>query len=121
MDVTKLVQEDFHQKNSDDPITITLTFTDLNAEAQEDFKDHYRTGRLVITAEARYDPATQRADVQQYGERVVMPEFAPFFAAEGDGARVADLKALYIQIRDNAVPELPAPGTKDAMIAALRG
>jgi predicted ATP-dependent endonuclease of OLD family len=119
-DVTRLVHEDFHQKNTTESITITLTFTDLNAEAQEDFKDYYRNGKLVITAEAAFDPTTQRADVQQYGERLVMQEFAKYFEAEGDSAKVTDLKALYNQIRDTAVRDLPAPDTKDAMINALR-
>ena len=48
-----------------------------------------------------------------------MPELAPFFKAEGDGAKVAELKTIYNTIRET-ITDLPAPGTKDAMIQALR-
>src|SRR5579864_7022558 len=81
-DLTRLSEEDFHQKNTSEPITITLTFTDLSPEAQADFAAYYRDAKLIITAEAVFDRGTQRAEVKQYGERMVMPEFAEFFAVE---------------------------------------
>lgn len=118
-DLTRLTEEDFHRKNVAEPITITVTFTDLSSEAQADFGAYYREGRLIITAEAMFDQRTGQAEVKQYGERMVMPEFAIFFAKEGDGAKVSELKAVYAQIR-SAVGDLPAAATKDAMLQALR-
>jgi hypothetical protein len=44
--------------------------------------------------------------------------FKPFFKAEGDNKKVAELKILYDKIRKD-YPVLPSPGTKDAMIQAL--
>jgi predicted ATP-dependent endonuclease of OLD family len=118
-DLTCLVEEDFHQKNTTEPITITLTFTDLSGEAQADFAAYYRDGKLIITAEAIFDETTQRAEVKQYGERMVMPEFARFFASEGDGGKVADLKSMYAEIRAS-VTDVPPATTKDAMLQTLR-
>lgn len=119
-DLTSLVQEDFHQKNTDESITITLTFTDLSPAAQQDFKDYYRNDKLIVTAEARFNTETQTASVQQYGERLGMEEFASFFKSEGTGAKVAELKEIYNQLRSEVAKDLPAPGPKDAMVQALR-
>lgn len=119
VDVTRLVEEDFHKKNTTEPITITLTFSDLSPEAQADFAAYYRGGKLIITAEAVFDPGSQRAEVKQCGERMVMPEFAEFFKKQGDGVRVSDLKTIYGEIRASFT-DMPAAATKDAMLQALR-
>jgi putative ATP-dependent endonuclease of the OLD family len=118
-DITHLVEEDFYQKNTIEPITITLTFAKLSPEAQADFAAYYRDGKLIISAEAVFDPSTRRAEVKQHGERMVMAEFAGFFEAASDGAKVADLRTKYAEAK-SAVPGLPAATTKDAMTQALR-
>jgi hypothetical protein len=68
---------------------------------------------------AIFDEATGKAEVKQYGQRLGMPDFKPFFRALGDNEKVAELKKLYVSIRET-FPDLPAPGTKDVMIKALR-
>lgn len=118
-DLLKLDKEDFHHKNTKIPIVITVTFEDLSAEAQEDFKDYFRQGKLVVSAVANWSEEDQFAEVRQYGERLGMEDLKPFFKAEGDGVSVADLKKLYASIRETH-PDLPSPGTKQAMIDALR-
>jgi predicted ATP-dependent endonuclease of OLD family len=117
-DVVNLSQEDFHQKKTDAPIKITVTFTDLNEKAQEDFKDYYRQGKLIVSAIAKYDAAANRAEVKQYGQRLGMADFRPFFEAASGGAKVADLKVTFEELRKNFA-DLPPSGTKDAMISAL--
>lgn len=114
-----LQEEDFHCRKTEDPIKVTVTFTHLSAEAQEDFKDYYRQEKLVISAVANYDSASKTAEVKQTGMRLVMKAFSPFFAAEGDKKSVAELKELYKGIREKCV-DLPAPGTKAQMMEALR-
>jgi len=47
-DLLRLDKEDFHHKNTRDPIIITVTFEDLNADAQADLKDYYRQGKLTV-------------------------------------------------------------------------
>lgn len=114
-----LDEEDFHQRNLKEPITITATFTDLSAEAQNDFANYYRQGKLIISAVARWEEASRTAPVLQYGERTVMAEFAPFFKAEGDRASVSELKKIYLGLQDT-YPALPSPGTKQSMVDSLR-
>ena len=118
-DLSQLDREDFHQKNTAEPIEITVTFTDLSPEAQQDFSNYYRQGKLIVSAVATFNDATGKAEVRQYGQRLVMPGFKEFFRAVGDNKKVAELKTLYAEIQKN-FGDLPAAGTKDAMIEALR-
>lgn len=118
-DLSTLSEEDFHHKNTDDPITITVIFTDLNEDAQNEFSDYYRQGKLVVSAVAVYDKATHKAEVKQYGQRLGVEAFKPFFKALGDNAKVSELKTLYENIRI-MLPELPGSGTKESMVQALR-
>jgi predicted ATP-dependent endonuclease of OLD family len=37
-DLVNLDEEDFHHRKTETPITITVTFGDLNADAQDDFR-----------------------------------------------------------------------------------
>ena len=117
--VGQLVEEDFHQKNTNCPIRITVEFTDLSTEAQKDFADYFRHGKLVVTAVAEFDSNTNQAVVKQYGQRSGIVEFAQFFKAESNNVKVPELKEIYRVIKDQ-FPSLPASGIKSAMINNLR-
>ena len=110
--------EDFHCKNTADPIQITVTFCDLSEEAQAEFSDYARQGRLVVSAVAIFNEAAGKAQVKQYGQRFGMTAFRPLFDAISDGRKFIELKEIYKEIR-NSYSDLPAPGTKAAMQAAL--
>lgn len=117
--LVRLDAEDFHHRNTKDPVIITVTFDQLSEEAQNDFKEYFRQGKLIISAKAVWNEEDKCAEVTQYGMRLGMDDFRQFFRDEGDGATVADLKKVYAGIREKH-PELPAPTTKAAMIEALR-
>ncbi len=114
-----LEKEDFHHRNTDEPIEITATFTDLNLEAQKKLAHYYRQGKLVVSAIAKWDEKTNSAPVIQYGKREVMKEFVPFFKAFEDDVKVDELRALYASCKQTA-SALPTATTKPAMHAALR-
>jgi len=118
-DVAFLTEEDFHHKDTSKPIRITVTFTELSAQAQEDLKAYVRQGQLVVGAVAEWNAEAGRAEVRQVGSRLVMNKFKPFFQALDQSARVADLKEHYSKARKE-VPDLPEAKTKDAMRTALR-
>ena len=118
-DLSRLELEDFHCKNTEIPIRITVTFCNLSEEAQDDFSDYVRQGRLVVTAAATFDEASGTAQVKQFGQRLGMTALRPFFEALGESKRVGELKEIYTGLR-STYPELPAPGSKDAMVTALR-
>ena len=118
-DLGRLIEEDFHLKNTDTPIRITVTFTDLDEEAQNDFKDYYRQGKLVVSSTATFDANTGEAEVKQYGNRSGIRKFAQFFELESSRARVAELGETYNRLRDDW-PNLPQAKTKAEMKQALQ-
>ena len=119
LDLLTLEREDFFQQDTSKTITITAVFTGLSTQAQKDLKDYYRHDRLVISAVACWDESTEAAVVEQHGERLVMPEFAPFFEAVKAGKKVDELRRLYAELRGNC-PDLPSVSTKVDMRGALR-
>ena len=116
--LSKLDREDFHRKETGSPIIITVTFTDLDEEAQADFADYVRQGQLVVSAVATYDQESGVAAVKQFGQRLGILAFAPFFEADGDGKNVAELKEIYLNLQETFT-DLPKPGPKNAMVQAL--
>jgi len=119
LDTRVLKEEDFHGKNTSEPVEITITFSDLSSEAKGELAHYVRHDQLVVSVEARFDATTGRADVKQYGRRMVIKDFAPFFEAEKANKKVAELKEIYSKARET-FSDLPSPGTKDAMTQALR-
>lgn len=121
-DVTSLTPEDFYMHDTTEPIEITVTFADLPAEAQADFKEYVRQGKLIVSCKATFDGKSNRAEVKQFGQRLGMAAFKPFFRAYGDGEPVGTLKAAFEQLESGSA-ELAAKNskkTKDAMYQTLR-
>lgn len=108
--------EDFHHKNTDEPIEITLTFENLSQDAQGDFKAYYRNGKLVVSAIAKWDG--EKAEVKQFGSRLVMTEFAPFFSGFAK-LSAKELKELYTGYSEKYA-DLPSVSTKGDMEKSLR-
>jgi putative ATP-dependent endonuclease of the OLD family len=119
LDTRGLQEEDFHGKNIKEPIAITITFSGLSQEAKQELAHYVRQGQLVVSIEAQFDPIKGKAAVKQFGCRMVIRDFASFFAAEKEGKKVAELKDIYIKIREQ-YSDLPTPGTKEAMLRELR-
>ncbi len=117
--LTKLDKEDFHQKNTEEPVEITVTFNDLSDEAAADFNAYYRQKKLIISAVATWNDDVGYAEVRQFGQRLVMAEFAPYFEKLESGALVADLKEAYKELQLQ-FSDLPSETVKDRMTSALR-
>ena len=117
-DMEKLDKEDFHGCVIDKPVEITVTFEDLNPEAQEDFKHYFRQGKLVVTAKAEWNDSLGYAEVKQYGQRLGIEEFKKYFEMEESGAKAADLQALYKTFRVT-YPDLPDVKVKATMVEAM--
>lgn len=118
-DLVNLTEEDFFKKRTAKTITITLTFEDLSEDAQADFKDYYRGGKLIVSAEAKWDTEAQTAVVLHKGQRFVHPDFKVYFAKDSDGESVQVLKDTYAEIRGK-YPDLPDVKVKAQMAGALR-
>lgn len=123
-EVTKLDKEDFHRKNTDEPIRITVTFSDLSDEAAADFKAYYRQCELIVSAVATWNENIGYAEVRQFGERLVMGDLAPYFEKLEGGAKATELKEAYRELRIQH-SDLPAEtvkdGSYDRRVARVRG
>lgn len=118
-DVVNLSAEDFHKKNTSTPIRITVTFIDLNDEAKEDFKDYFRQDKLIISSEATFNSALNKAEVRQYGQRLGMEEFRVYFEANKTGKTANELKEIYKGLKE-IFTTLPTATIKDSMEGALK-
>jgi len=118
-DLSKLTNEDFHHKITDEPVKITVTFTELSDAAKDELSDYVRQDKLIVSSVAKYDSNTDSAEVKQYGNRLGLQDFRKFFEAEKNGKVVKDLKLIYQDLQ-KAYPDLPTAGTKIAMADALR-
>ncbi|WP_198303891.1 AAA family ATPase [Aeromonas veronii] len=117
----KLSEDDFHHKNTNLPIKITVTFGDLSVKAKEDLAAYVRQNELTVTAEATYDPDTGYASVKQYGQRKVISAFASWFDAQKSGEKVPELIRIYNSIKtEPQYRSLADVKTKGGMESALR-
>jgi len=117
--LSQLEAEDFHAKDTANPIEITVTFGNLTEEEKAEFATYYRQEKLIITASATYDPSAGHAVVRQFGNRLVMEDFAPFFEAQKKAAKAAELKEIFDALRIT-YPEIEGAASTDARSAALR-
>lgn len=115
----RLTEEDYFQRDTTRTIRITLTFEELDENAQAGLAAYARQGEVTVTAEAKFDPSVGHGVVRHYGQRLAMKEFARFFDAEKAGGKVAELNPMYEELRTEFT-ELPGATSKDAKIAALQ-
>ena len=99
-DVKNLDEEDFFQKQTGEPIEIKVTFTDLSGEAKQDLKHYVRGDQLIITVRAVFNDGV--AMIQQFGSRMVIADFIPFFEA----TKAGDKKIVYEKLQ-SSYPDLP--------------
>lgn len=118
-DTQKLCDEDFFRRQTDSPIRITLTFTDLSDAAKEELADYVRQDEIVVSAEAEYDPNSELAVVRHYGQRLGMERFREFFEADKSGAKAPALNEIYRRLKEE-YEGLPNAASKAAKAEALQ-
>jgi putative ATP-dependent endonuclease of the OLD family len=117
--VSELDEEDFHARNTQEPIEITVTFDELSDDALKVFSNYARQGVLVVTAKASFDPQARTAVVRQFGQRFGMEKFRRFFEMYGDSKPAAELRSEYNQLCIE-FQDLPSVNSKDACRDALQ-
>ncbi|MBT3140433.1 ATP-dependent endonuclease [Ruegeria litorea] len=100
-EINNFSDEDFHARNTEEPIKITVTFDELGEEAREEFKHYARAGQLVVHAEiCKAKDGTFKRTIR--GERLIFQPFREYFEAKGAKDRGAVFKKLqdsYKEIR----------------------
>lgn len=114
-DTTKLKDEDYFNKNVENPIRITVTFDGLSNTAQADLSAYFRQEQLIVTVEAIFDPGLGYGLCKYFGQRLGMNEFRPFFDAEKAGARAADLTQIYERLQQQFIDLQNARSKEDRM------
>jgi len=117
-DMLTLSKEDFHLSDTSRPVKIEAEFDDLDAEAQEDFKAYYRNGKLIISAVAEWNEATQSAPVIQYGQRLGIEAFRIYFEKDKAQEKAPELQAVYDNLKAQ-YSGLPTAKTKQDKVDAL--
>lgn len=118
-DLCKLSIDDFHHKDTTQPIAITVTFSDLSDSAKTSLSDYVRQDKLIVTAKAEYDEGTERAEVKQFGNRLGMTSFRSWFEAEKEKKSASDLKEIFSNLRKEW-SEIETASSKADMADALR-
>ena len=116
---TTITSEDYHLRNTANPIRVEIVFTDLSATAQHDFKHYVRDGQLRVFTEITFDPSTGTGLPKQHGIRPGMEDFRQFFIAEKNKTSVAGLRSIFESLRET-YPDIPTARTKAAMIDSLQ-
>ena len=118
--IDALVAEDYHRKNTDERIEITVTFNELSDAAKLELRDYVRNEELIVSAIAVFDELKGRAVVKQVGSRQALAEFVPFFDAYKAGSPAATLTLIFEQLR-RAHPAIADGRSKEAKRDALHG
>jgi len=118
-DLCRLSIEDFHHKNIDEPIKITVTFIELSDKAKEDLSDYVRQDKLIVSSIAKYDNDKNIAEVKHYGNRLGFCDFREYFEADKNGENVKGLKSIYHKLKQK-YDDLPKASTKGKMSQSLQ-
>ena len=113
-EINNFSDEDFHARNTDDPIKITVIFHELGEDAVEEFKHYARAGQLVVHAEiTKTEDGTFKRVTR--GERLIFPPFREFFEAKGAGDRREVFKSL--RERYKGIQNATTDGDRSAALA----
>lgn len=121
-DVAILSSEDFHNGNTKHPIEITVTFCNLSETAKKILSHYVRQEKLVVTAVATFDELSERAPVEQKGERMIYKKFSAWFEAEKNKTLVDPLREIFFDVVGGVsdFPDIGKRPSKPAMQKALR-
>lgn len=115
----RITAEDFHLKDTSNPIKIQLVFTGLSKAAQADLKDYVRNDELRVLLKISLNPNDGKPLFSQHGIRMGMKDFSDFFESEKAGASAKDLTVMYANLQAS-YPKLPKAASKAARKNALQ-
>lgn len=92
-EINSFSEDDFHVRDTSQPIKIRITFDELSEAAEEEFKHYVRSGLLIVQAEiARDEKGNFNRTIR--GERLIFEPFKIFFEAKTASDRGKVFKAL---------------------------
>lgn len=92
-EINSFSEEDFHNRDTSDPIVIKITFHQLSDDAADEFGHYVRAGLLVVQSEVAVNSDGSFKKLVR-GERLVFSPFKEFFEAKSAKARGNIFKRL---------------------------
>jgi len=108
----RYTEEDFYAGETSQPISITVTFTDLIEEEKRFFQKYIEGGELAVEKTMEWPPG--RGSQWYHGMSLQNPEFDSFLKAAGPNLRIG-----YNELR-NRHPELPSYTNQNDATEALK-
>lgn len=115
-EIRNFTEDDFWNRDTANPIEISVTFFDFSEAAADVFKHYIRHNEMTVTAEVVQN-GEGSFQLTMMGERLVKREFARFF--DLPKSPVSNRKAVYEALREK-FDGLPSESSGAAMEAALR-
>ena len=114
----KVSIEDFYNKNTDNPISITITYNTLSASAESFFASYIQDGKLTV--EFIIEWGGDRPSVPRYfGSSLQNPEFAKIRSIEGATSKRSEYTKLKSSDPDySALPSVRNQGELDQAMKA---
>ena len=112
LDVKRISERDFFEKDISKAIEISVTFDQLSEIALEEFDHYVRSGEMTVVVEVSMANGNPVKEVR--GERLVFKPFATFH----EGENAADRATRYDELR-KSFPELPEVKNDGARKEAL--
>ncbi|MHA1246655.1 MAG: ATP-dependent nuclease [Candidatus Thorarchaeota archaeon] len=110
----KYSEEDFYNRNTSEPIKITLTYSDLDEWERERYKLYVRNDELCVTRVLEWPPT--RYSSRYHGLRLRNPDFRAFRNAKG-----SDLRREYEKLRSGKYRSFPPYANREKAEQTLTG
>ena len=110
-------EEDFFNKDTSNPIEITVTFCELTEQERELFKSHIDRDTLSVSKILKWP--LQRGSQKYYGKTKRNPDFQSVRTAQ----KVTDKRRAYRELRESGysdLPDLPGNVSKEDIENTLR-
>jgi len=110
----KYTEDDFYDKNTNDPIVIAITFSDLTSRERNLFSKYIKDSELIVE-KVMYWPL-KIGSQKYYGKILQNPDFGPLRYAKG----AQELKSMYNKLKENNYSNFPNYSNQDNAIKTLQ-
>jgi len=105
---TNPMEEDFYNRETNNPIEIKVTFTDFSSKEEAEFNSYVQNNKMVVTKIISYDNDSQYISEDYYSYKAQIPQFAKIRMIKG------------ARDKTNALKELIADGTFEGLVGRPR-
>ena len=105
---SKITEEDFFNKNIDEPIEIVAVFDDLTDEEKTAFQAHVDGDKMVVLKKISWNKESSRSEEKYFSFEKQIPQFAKIREIQGGRNKTEALKELKVTFPDLETPKSEA-------------